>query len=80
MGELLVPPKAIKELRRSQSALLSGDIRSSAQHLERAVQIYPNYLAAHNSLGSRYIELREYEKAAAFWRFLPIRHPDTTLP
>ncbi len=65
MRELLVPPKAVKELRRSQSALLSGDIRSSAQHLERAVQIYPNYLAAHNSLGSRYIDLREYEKAAA---------------
>lgn len=65
MRELLVPPKAAKELRRSQSALLSGDIRSSAQHLERAVRIYPNYLAAHNSLGSRYIDLHEYEKAAA---------------
>ncbi len=65
LRELLVPPKAVKELRRSQSALLSGDIRSSAQHLERAVQIYPNYLAAHNSLGARYIDLREYEKAAA---------------
>jgi tetratricopeptide (TPR) repeat protein len=65
LRELLVPPKALKELRRSQSALSSGDIRSSAQHLERAVQIYPNYLAAHNSLGSRYIDLHEYEKAAA---------------
>jgi len=63
--ELLIPSKALKELRRSQSAFLSGDIRSSARHLERALQIYPHYLEVHNSLGSRYIELHEYEKAAA---------------
>lgn len=63
--ELLIPPKAMKELQRSQSAFLSGDMRSSARHLERALQIYPHYLEAHNALGSRYIELHEYEKAAA---------------
>ena len=65
MRELRIPPRAMKELQRSQSAFLSGDVRSSARHLERALQIYPHYLEAHNSLGSRYIELREYEKAAA---------------
>ena len=63
--ELLIPSKAMKELRRSQSAFLSGDVRSSARHLERALQIYPHYLEAHNALGSRYVELGEYEKAAA---------------
>ncbi len=62
--ELLIPPKAVKELRRSQTALRTGDIRSSAQHLERALQIYPHYLEAYNNLGGRYIELHEYEKAA----------------
>ena len=65
LRELLVPPKAVKELQRSQSALRSGDTRSSARHLEKALQIYPNYLEGHNSLGARYIELGEYEKAAA---------------
>jgi tetratricopeptide (TPR) repeat protein len=63
--ELLIPSKALKELQHSQTAFLSGDIRSSARHLERALQIYPHYLEVHNSLGSRYIELHEYEKAAA---------------
>jgi tetratricopeptide (TPR) repeat protein len=63
--DLLIPPKAVKELQRSQSARKSGDARSSAQHLERALQIYPDYLEGHNSLGARYIELHEYEKAAA---------------
>ena len=65
MRDLLIPPKAVKELQRSQNALRSGDTRSSARHLERALKIYPNYLEGHNSLGARYIELHEYEKAAA---------------
>jgi tetratricopeptide (TPR) repeat protein len=64
MGELGIPPKAVKEIQRSQTALRSGDVRSSAAHLERALQIYPQSLEVHNNLGSRYIELREYEKAA----------------
>jgi tetratricopeptide (TPR) repeat protein len=62
--ELLVPPKALKELQRSQNALSSGDVRSSALHLEKALHIYPDYLAAHNALGARYFALREYQKAA----------------
>jgi tetratricopeptide (TPR) repeat protein len=65
MGELRIPSKAVKEIQRSQTALRSGDVRSSAVHLERALQIYPQSLEAHNNLGSRYIELHEYEKAAA---------------
>src|SRR5215469_6704992 len=55
MHDLLVPPKAVKELQRSQNALRSGDTRSAARHLEKALQIYPNYLEGHNSLGARYI-------------------------
>ena len=65
MGELRIPPKAVKEIQRSQTALRSGYVRSSAVHLERALQIYPESLEVHNNLGSRYIELHEYEKAAA---------------
>lgn len=64
LGELRIPPKAVKEIQRSQTALQSGDVRSSAAHLERALQIYPQSLEVHNNLGSRYIELQEYEKAA----------------
>lgn len=63
--QLLMPPKAVKELQRAQKALVSGDFYSSARHLEKALQIYPDSLEAHNNLGSRYISLGEYEKAAA---------------
>ena len=62
--ELLIPPKAVKELQLSQSALRSSDIPASARHLERALAIYPDYLEAHNTLGARYIALHEYQKAS----------------
>ena len=78
--ELLIPPRAMKELQRSQSAFLSGDIRSSARHLERALQIYPHYLEAHNNLGSRYIELRQYEKAATEFQKAIDLDPQVTQP
>lgn len=65
LRDLRIPPKALKELQRSQEALKSGDVRSSARHLEKALQIYPDCLEAHNNLGARYIELEEYEKAAS---------------
>src|SRR5215472_7425516 len=63
--DLHIPPQAVKELQRSQSALKSGDVRSSAHHLEKALLIYPNCLEAHNNLGARYIDLQQYEKAEA---------------
>ena len=65
LRDLRIPPKAVKELQRSQDALKSGDVVSSARHLEKALQIYPDCLEAHNNLGARYIDLQEYEKAAA---------------
>lgn len=66
--ELRLPHKALKELQRSEAALRSGDVRSSAQHLEKALRIYPGYLEAHNSLGSDYFTLGEYERAADEFR------------
>src|SRR5262245_37339241 len=63
--QLLIPAKAVKELQRAQTALLARDVASSARHLEKALGIYPACLEAHNNLGSRYIELGEYEKTAS---------------
>ena len=41
MRELRLPPKAVKELQRSQTALRSGDIRTSVLHLERLSRFIP---------------------------------------
>jgi tetratricopeptide (TPR) repeat protein len=65
VSELRVPLKAAKELERSQRAYESGDVRTSAEHLEKALQIYPDFLSAHNLLGTRYICLGQYENALA---------------
>ncbi len=61
-SQLAIPPKALKELARSQKAYLAGDIRSSVEHLEKAVLIHPSFLQAHNVLGARYLQLGEYDR------------------
>jgi tetratricopeptide (TPR) repeat protein len=63
--ELLLPGGAVKEFHRSEKALRSGDFPSAAEHLQRAIQIAPNFVQAHNNLGASYIELKEYENAVA---------------
>lgn len=62
-SQLQVPGKALKEYERAQKAYHSGDLSSSASHLQKAIEIYPRFVGAHNALGLRYIQLRDYEKA-----------------
>src|SRR5260370_18509390 len=47
LGELRIPPKAVKEIQRSQTALQSGHVRSSAAHLNTEPQHYPPPLRVH---------------------------------
>jgi thioredoxin-like negative regulator of GroEL len=61
--QLLVPARATKELGRSEKAFFSGDTRSSIEHLEKAIRIYPDYAEAHNNLGARFIASDQYDKA-----------------
>ena len=63
ISQLRIPSKALKEFERARKAFQSGDIRTSAEHLQKAVQIYPDFIEAHNALGLRFIQTREYQKA-----------------
>lgn len=65
VSQLRIPSKAMKEFERSQKAFQTGDIPTSAEHLQKALQVYPDFLQAHNSLGLRYLQLGDYEKALA---------------
>jgi tetratricopeptide (TPR) repeat protein len=65
VSQLRIPSKALKEFERSQTAFQSGDLRASAEHLQKALQIYPDFIQAHNSLGLRFVQLGEYQKALA---------------
>jgi Tfp pilus assembly protein PilF len=60
---LRIPAAALKEMRKSDQALLAGDVRGSAEYLEKMLVYTPDLAVAHNSLGARYVNLREYEKA-----------------
>jgi len=61
--QLRIPSKAMKEFERARKAFESGDIRTSADHLQRAVQIYPDFIEGHNALGLRFVQIGEYQKA-----------------
>lgn len=70
--ELLIPAKAIKEFKRGRKAYLANDFKNSAEHFEKAVQMYPDFAEAHNNLGISYVmsgasekSLREFERAIA---------------
>lgn len=63
VSQLHIPAKALKEFERSQKAFRSGDAKSSTVHLRKALQIYPDFIDAHNALGLRFVQLGEYQKA-----------------
>ncbi len=68
VSQLRIPSKAVKEFERSLKSFQAGDVRTSAQHLEKAVQIYPDFFQAHNLLGARYVTLGKYEEGLAEYR------------
>jgi tetratricopeptide (TPR) repeat protein len=53
----------MKEFERAEKAFRSGDVRTSADHLQNAIQIYPDFVKAHDALGLRFLQLGEYQKA-----------------
>jgi Flp pilus assembly protein TadD len=63
--ELLVPASAVKEFNRSLKAERSGDYRSAAEHLQKAIRIDPNFVRAHNNLGVSYLQMNQYENAVS---------------
>jgi len=64
-SQLRIPGKALKEYERSLKAYGSGDLSSSTEHLQKALEIYPQFLRAHNDLGLRYVQMRQFDKALA---------------
>jgi tetratricopeptide (TPR) repeat protein len=65
VSQLRIPSKALKEFERSQKAFHSGDLRTFVDHLQKALQIYPDFLQAHLLLGLGFSQLGEYQKALA---------------
>ncbi|HEV2399128.1 MAG TPA: VWA domain-containing protein [Candidatus Sulfotelmatobacter sp.] len=65
MLDLKAPAKAQKEYTKGYQLLMHKDVQGAIEHLEKAIAIYPKYVAAHNALGSAYLNLNQHEKARA---------------
>lgn len=55
--------EARKEMEKSDKALKAGDVRGSAEHLERMLELAPDLAVGYNVLGTRYVALHEYDRA-----------------
>jgi Ca-activated chloride channel family protein len=76
--DLKAPSSAKKEFEKGVPLLLHKDTDGAVQHLSRALAIYPNFVAAHNALGTAYIllgrnarALDEFKQAVALDDHLP---------
>jgi tetratricopeptide (TPR) repeat protein len=74
-----VPDKARKEFDRSEKAMKQGDIEKSIAHLVAAVKIDPQYVEAHNNLGSRYLGKKDFPAAIRCFRAALEIDPDDAM-
>jgi tetratricopeptide (TPR) repeat protein len=69
-GELdtSVPGKAKKEFQRASDLAEAGRIDEAILHLRKAIEIYPNYLMAHNDLGTHLLAQQKLDEAISEFR------------
>jgi hypothetical protein len=60
---LQLPAGALKEFRRSEKCVGSGDFPGAVQHLQKALKADPQFVEAHNNLGASYLQLSRYQDA-----------------
>ncbi len=61
--DLKAPRKARREYDEGYRLLMQKDPQGAVQHLTKASTIYPKFVAAHNALGTAYLNLGQYEQA-----------------
>jgi tetratricopeptide (TPR) repeat protein len=61
--DLKAPGKAQREYQKGYQLLMRNDLRGAVQHLANSIAIYPNFVAAHNALGTAYLNLSHNEQA-----------------
>jgi len=61
--DLKAPGKAQREYEKGYQCLQRKDLEGAVQHLTKAISVYASYVAAHNALGTAFLELAQNEKA-----------------
>lgn len=59
-----IPEKARKEFTRGSEAARAGKTDEAITHFRKAVEIYPDFMMAHNDLGVQLMSLKRLEEAA----------------
>ncbi len=79
--DLKAPSKARKEFEKALTLISRRDYQGAVARLTQAISIYPEFVAAHNALGTSYLALGqnasardEFTKAASLDDHLPISH------
>lgn len=68
LRELSIPQSARDEYSKAARKLESRDVQGAIQHLNRAVELAPQFAAAWNHLGTIAYQTRRYEDAEKFFR------------
>ena len=66
-SRLAIPGKAHKELIKSEEAQLRGETQQARRHLERALELYPQYVDALNNLGTYHHRSGNYDRSITYF-------------
>lgn len=61
--DLKAPGKAQREYKKGYLLLMRNDPKAAIEHLSRAIAVYQKYVAAHNAMGSAYLNLQQNDEA-----------------
>jgi tetratricopeptide (TPR) repeat protein len=78
--QLAIPDKALREYEQAQKSLSRHEIETAIRHLERAVEIAPQFSAAWNNLGTIAYQTRRFPKAEEYFRESLEQDPDAYEP
>ena len=78
--ELSIPAKAIKEYQEAQERLRRYEVERAIEHLQKAVEIAPQFVEALNNLGTIYYQRREYAAAEDSFRQALKQEPEAFAP
>jgi len=74
-----VPKNARKQFEEAEKSMKHRDTAAATEHLERAVEIDPEYMQAHNNLGARYAQARRFEDAVREFQRTVELEPDSVM-
>lgn len=78
--DLSVPQKAKKEFVKAQECTTHLDTKGAIEHLKKAVEIAPQFVAAWNNLGTIAYRSKEFEQAEKYFREALKHEPESYYP